>query len=106
MLTARTALVLTALLTLSLCCNAAPSSPSECCYDYRNSRLPLAKLKGYYIAPPECFDPAIVMLQTMETPACLVSVLLLTAVALVHLDGKAQPSTVLGMKAVCLGAQS
>ncbi|KAK2545772.1 Ccl17 [Columba livia] len=60
MLTARTAQVLTALLTLSLCCDAAPSSPSECCYDYRNSRLPLAKLKGYYIAPPECFDPAIV----------------------------------------------
>lgn len=46
------------------------------------------------------------MLQTMETPACLVSVLLLTAVALVQLDGKAQPSTVLGMKAACLGAQS
>ncbi|OPJ78038.1 C-C motif chemokine 5-like [Patagioenas fasciata] len=58
--TARTALVVTVLLTLSLCCDAALSSPSECCYDYRNSRLPLVKLKGYYIAPPECFNPAIV----------------------------------------------
>ncbi|PKK19406.1 C-C motif chemokine 17 [Columba livia] len=70
MLTARTALVLTALLTLSLCCDAAPSSPSECCYDYRNSRLPLAKLKGYYIAPPECFDPAIVFVVGNGTMVC------------------------------------
>ncbi|XP_065497326.1 C-C motif chemokine 17 [Caloenas nicobarica] len=70
MLTARTALMLTVLLTLSLCCDAIPSSPVECCYDHRNSPLPLVKLKGFYKTPLECPVPAIVFEVRNKTMIC------------------------------------
>ncbi|KAM9623973.1 C-C motif chemokine 5-like [Morphnus guianensis] len=70
MLGARTVLVLVMLLTLSPRCDAAPYTPSECCFSYIKSPLRLANLKGFYTTPKECFSPAIVFETKNGTKVC------------------------------------
>ncbi|NXS39615.1 CCL14 protein, partial [Balaeniceps rex] len=48
----------------------APYAPSECCFSYIKSPLRLAKLKGFYTTPKECFSPAIVFETRNGTKVC------------------------------------
>ncbi|XP_072727951.1 C-C motif chemokine 5-like [Ciconia boyciana] len=70
MFSARTVLVLAMLLTLSPHCDAAPYTPSECCYNYVKSPVRLANLKGFYTTPKECYSPAIVFETSNGTKLC------------------------------------
>ncbi|NXC76411.1 CCL14 protein, partial [Anhinga anhinga] len=60
MLSKRTVLVLVMLLTLSPHCDAAPVTPSECCFKYVKYAVEIAKLTSFYETPTDCFSPAIV----------------------------------------------
>ncbi|XP_074958030.1 C-C motif chemokine 5-like [Phalacrocorax aristotelis] len=60
MLNTRTVLVLVMLLTLSPRCDAAPHTPSECCFNYVKNPVQKAILKSFYKTPMDCFNPAIV----------------------------------------------
>ncbi|KGL87539.1 C-C motif chemokine 5, partial [Charadrius vociferus] len=47
-----------------------PYTPSECCFSYIKFPLRLAKLKGFYMTPKECFSSAVVFETRNGTKIC------------------------------------
>ncbi|NWR84531.1 CCL3 protein, partial [Furnarius figulus] len=68
MLTARTVLMLTLLLTFSLHHTTAQFRPIECCFDY--AQKPIRHVQSYYKTPSDCRMPAVVIVAANGDEIC------------------------------------
>ncbi|NXK29016.1 CCL14 protein, partial [Arenaria interpres] len=68
MLTARTVLALVLLLTLSLHCDAARFTPTECCFKY--AQKPIQHVRSFYETSRDCSLPAVVIVAASGHKLC------------------------------------
>ncbi|NXA08381.1 CCL17 protein, partial [Sapayoa aenigma] len=68
MLTARTVLLLTLLLTFSLHHATAHVTPVECCFGY--AQKPIRRVQSFYRTPSDCPVPAVVIVAASGAEIC------------------------------------
>ncbi|NXM76321.1 CCL3 protein, partial [Serilophus lunatus] len=68
MLTARTVLLLTLLLTFSLHHTTAHYTPLECCFEY--AQKPVRHVQSFYRTPSDCPMPAVVIVAVSGAKIC------------------------------------